>query len=285
MKCFLSCLLVGLLLWSCSENKSFDRSNRRADLEVSQASPEPVVLDIVDDRSLQELLCQEGPSVISTYGSQDFSEQFSLVCSEGDTNSFFDNLIRDSYQGEGTPEIHIAKFSTTENFVTRLAFAYAIKVPLDDPSSFADAQVHDIFAAGIEANDSKLTIDVSSRESFPGRRSVEKVQLNYDLSKARGAGIHDVRQSEFNTYILVEDNRDITVSTEHLLNRDHEYYHQAKGLTVGIRADLGYSYLIFITDLIIINRIDPNRLSETLISLNEEVAVMLYDYLQTYQGD
>jgi len=233
----------------------------------------------INDRSIEQVLCQEGPRVIGIFNPGDFAPQFSLICDGNNTNNTFKDLIRNSYQGNGNPSVQIVKSSTNAMFITNLALAFAIKVPLADPSQFADLEAHNIFSSGITTKNSKLVINVANRQPFPGRRSVEKVVLDYNLTSALGAGIHDTRRTEFNTYLLIEDNRDITISTEHLLDKENEYYHLANGLTIGLRADDGYSYLVFVTELIIKNRIDPERITNTIVSLNEQVATMLHSYI------
>ena len=174
----------------------------------------------------------------------------------------------------------IVKLTTDDNFVTNLTLVYAIKAPLANPSLFADLKPHDIFASGIREANSEMVINVESRASFPGKASVEQLVLNYDLKVAKGASIFDRRRTEFNTYLLVENNRDIAVSTEHLLDVETNVnYHQAQGLVVGLKAENNQSYLLFITDLIIKNRIQPDRMKTTLASLNLSVAKMLQTYL------
>jgi hypothetical protein len=152
-------------------------------------------------RSVEEVLCQEGPKVIGLANEVDFSGQFKLVCDGPSTNAFFKKVITSSYEGSGTPEIFISKEKTYDQYVTNLGLAFALKVPLENPSLFADLGAHDIFANGIKQDNSELIIDVATREPFPGKRSIEAVTLDYNLTSANGAGIYDKRTTEFNTYI------------------------------------------------------------------------------------
>ncbi|HYX33280.1 MAG TPA: hypothetical protein VE954_09215 [Oligoflexus sp.] len=240
----------------------------------------PVIAVNIDDRNIEQVLCEEGPKVAAAAKKADFSEEFKLICNGSATTPAFKEAITQAYVGTGTPLVKVLKLSTADNFVTELALMFAIKAPLENPSLFADLKPHDIFAAGIKDSNSELVIKVESRQSFPGKASVEQIVLNYDLKLANGASIHDTRRTEFNTYLLIENNRDIAVSTEHLLDADaNEFYHKAQGLTVGIKAEHGQSYMVFVTNLVIKNRIDPARLNVTLTALNGSVAKMLQQYL------
>jgi hypothetical protein len=271
---------------SCSPNSSFDSDSEKqpqqqAEAEGKSNAPEEPVIDVqIDDRTIEEVLCQEGPKIIGAAKEVDFSQQFQLVCEQGTTNAFFKEVIQSAYQGEGEPKLFIPNLATNEQYVTNLTLAYALKVPLENPSMFADLRAHDIFAEGIDQDSSNLVINVESRKPFPGKRSIETVTLNYDLTSANGAGIYDKRTTEFDTYILIEDNQDITVSTEHLINAEqNEHYHLANGLTIGIKDGQGQSYLMFITDLVIKNRIDPMRMEVTMQALNLKVAKMLHEFI------
>jgi len=103
---------------------------------------------------------------------------------------------------------------------------------------------------------------------------------------AYGASIHDIRRTEFNTYLLVEGSRDIAVSSEHLLDVEaNEYYHKAQGLTIGIKAEGGQSYMVFVTNLVIKNRIEPERMKVTMTNLNTAVAKMLSQHLISKSGN
>lgn len=245
----------------------------------------PVIGTTIDNRGAEQVLCEEGPRVIGNAKKADFSAEFKLICEGSETSQAFKRAVTNAYTGTGTPQVEVLKVETGENFVTELSLIFAIKAPLENPSLFADLKPHDIFAAGIKESNSELYIKVESRQSFPGRASVEQIVLNYDLKLANGASIHDLRRTEFNTYLLVENNRDIAVSSEHLLDADtNEYYHKAQGLTIGIKGDAGQSYMVFVTNLVIKNRIEPERMKVTMTNLNIAVAKMLEQYLISKSG-
>jgi hypothetical protein len=200
----------------------------------------------------------------------DFSAQWKLLCSSGKPSALFDELIKSSYQGTGEPSVKVVQKTVGELYVTDITIAYAMKVPLENPTLFADLKPHDAFAAGIKEGNSSLALAVASRKPFPGKRSVEQVILDYNLTNADGAGIYDKRRTEFNTYPLIENNRDITVSAEALLDAEtNDSYHLAQGLLIGLRAGDGNSYLIFMNQLVVKNRIDPDRMERTLLQLNK----------------
>ena len=125
-----------------------------------------------------------------------------------------------------------------------------------------------------------MIIEVEKREEFPGRKSIEAISLKYDIKSAKGAGIYDIRTTEFNTYLLQENNREIVLSTEHLTDAEsNSYYHLTDGLTIASKTEDGRSNVVFISNLIIKGRIDPSRIQEALTRLNEQVAVMTFDHV------
>ncbi len=262
-----------------------------AKVESANASPAekviagPVIETKIDNRGAEQVLCEETPRVLGNAKKADFSGELKLICEGSETSQAFKKAITNAYNGTGTPQVEVLKLVSNDNFVTEMSLIFAIKAPLENPSLFADLKPHDIFAAGIKEAGSELFIKVESRQSFPGKASVEQIVLNYDLKLAHGASIFDTRKTEFNTYLLVENNRDIAVSSEHLLDADtNEYYHKAQGLTIGIKADAGQSYMVFVSNLVIKNRIEPERMKVTLTNLNVAVAKMLEQYLISKAG-
>jgi hypothetical protein len=240
----------------------------------------PVVETKIDNRGAEQVLCEEGPKVLANAKKGDFSADFKLICEGSETTQAFKRAITNAYTGTGTPQVEVLKLETNDQFVSEMSLIFAIKAPLLNPALFADLKPHDILASGIKETGSELFVKVESRKPFPGRGSVEQVVLNYDLTVANGASVYDTRRTEFNTYLLVENNRDIVVSSEYLLDAEtNDYYHKAQGLTVGVKAEGGQSYLVFVNNLVIKNRIDPERLKTTLTNLNAGVGKMLQEYL------
>jgi hypothetical protein len=267
------------------EGSKVDSASGGAKGSGNQVIEGPVIGTTIDNRGAEQVLCEEGPRVLGNAKKADFSGEFKLICEGSDTSQAFKRAVTNAYTGTGTPEVEVLKLETGENFVTELSLIFAIKAPLENPSLFADLKPHDIFASGIKEGNSELFIKVESRQSFPGKASVEQIVLNYDLKLAAGASIHDIRRTEFNTYLLVENNRDIAVSSEHLLDADtNEYYHKAQGLTIGVKGEAGQSYMVFVTNLVIKNRIEPERMKVTMTNLNVAVAKMLEQYLISKSG-
>ena len=258
-----------------------------------EATIDPPVVDVesvkekdVAGLPLNEAICQQGPVATQVTG-QDFSRQFSFVCSDGKTNETFDQIISESYvPGSGQePKVHLLASEVGELFVTNLVIAYAIKVPLSDPTSFASMNPFSSFAEGIRRKQSDLVITVESSETFPGNAVVQRQVLHYDLQRARNAGIFDQRRTEFNSYLLNEKSREVIIGSEHLLDvEQNPNYHLANGLLIGVKIDETHSVLLFLTELVVKNRIDPSRMETTIVDLNGGAAEILADYVSNYQG-
>lgn len=233
-----------------------------------------------DNRTITQVLCQEGPKVIAKSSKGDFAKEFGLICNDGNTNEAFKTLLASAYDGTGEPKVTTINNSSDDNYVTNLVLGYSLKLPVADPSLFAGYKAHDIFAAGVKAGNSEMKILVESRQAFPGKASVEQVVLNYNLMNAEGAGIFDTRQTEFNTYLLLENTRDVVVSTEVLLDEaTNEQYHVANGMNIGIKDSKGSTYMVFLINLVIKNRIDPARMQKTMTVLNTQVAKMIQAHI------
>ncbi len=224
----------------------------------------------IGDRKAVDVLCADGPKTLADLNKTDFTAQWNLLCTNGKPSALFAELVQNAYAGSGEPNVKVVQKKVGELYVTDINIAYAMRVPLENPTLFADLKPHDAFASGIIEGNSSLSLKVASRKPFPGKRSVEQVILEYNLTNAEGAGIYDKRRTEFNTYPLIENNRDITVSAENLLDAEtNDSYHLAQGLLIGMRAGDGKSYLIFVNQLVVKNRIDPDRMERTLLTLNK----------------
>jgi hypothetical protein len=286
MRTQLCTLLLSLSSWSflaCQE-KAFEGEKPTAVQPAPATSPgadakapaEPTIPVTIDQRPIEEVLCSEAPKLLTSLQKDSFLEQLAFVCQGNKTTQGFSQLISKAFVGEGSPQIELWKKQVGELYVTDIVIAYALKVKLENPAMFADLKAHDAFASGIAEERSKLQLDVLSRTPFPGRKSIEKVVLQYNLTNADGAGIFDKRKTEFNTYTILENRRDIILGTEELLEVEtNQSYHKAQGLLVGIKAENGQSYLVFINHMVIKNRIDPDRLQRTFFSLNKGAAKIL----------
>ena len=274
-----------LFLVGCTKNDEFSsqpatsESSKR--VQSSGSAAENLHTQKIGDRSVEDILCQEGQRIVNRYPERDLQPSFDALCLQGKTTNLLEELINNAYDGLNEPQLKIlASDSDAKTYVTNIRIAYAIRTPLSDPSLFAGLKAHDVFSAGIHAENASLTIKVTDRQAFPGQGSVERVRLHYNLTNANGAGIFDQRSTEFNTYLLVEENRDIVLATEHLTDGDsNRYYHRASGLMVGLKTDVAESYFVFVSDLVIKNRIDPDRIAVTLEKLNLTVPKMLLEHI------
>lgn len=222
-------------------------------------------------------MCQDGKRVLAQVEKQQFLEQFSLICDDTGPNQRFRDLIANAYDGSNEAKVTLIGTTTDDMFNTRMTVAFAMKAPLADPSQFFALKAHDVLANGLRSNRSELVATVESRRNFPGRRSIEEIILNYSLNKSEGGGLYDVRRTEFNTYLLDEARTDVTISTEELLDADKsQSYNGFRGMVVGIQAANNQTYLVFINDMFIKNRIDPLRLQRTLLALNGEMQKVMF---------
>jgi hypothetical protein len=274
-------IVSGFALMACTAApKAFDTNRSAGTADQVPTRTVDTGVAVVDNRGPEQLLCEEGPRVASAAKKADFSAQFKLICDGSKFTPLFKETMAKAFAGSGEPEVNLLKSESDANFVTELSAIYAIKAPLKSPSEFADLKPHDILADGVKESGSEIFVKVESRKPFPGKGSLEQVVLNYDLRVANKASLFDKRRMEFNSYLLNETNRDIVLSTEHLLDADkNEFYHRAQGLTIGIKGEDGQSYFVFVTDIVLKNRIDTERMKATLNNLNIGTARMLGEYL------
>ena len=252
-------------------------SSEVGDIDITKA-PEPKPKP-KDDHPIEDILCQDGLRVANATGHADYTRIFATICTEGAVNKRFQEVLATAYDGANTPSVTVVERETNDMYVTSLLFLYAIKVPLNGPKEFADMQIYQrLDGRGIDHERSRLQTDVESREQFPGGSRVEKVQLQHHLLLAEGAALYDKRHTEINNYLLVETTRDITLSTEHLLDADNEHYHLANGILVGLKGtEAGYTNLMYVNELVVKNRIDPKRMTNTILNLSKSVQQAIYE--------
>lgn len=264
-------------------SKEGEKTSESSNAVVEVSSTDSIIPVKIDNRSIEQVLCEEGPKVVSAAKKADFSAEFKLICDGSSTTPVFKEAVAQAFNGTGEPVVKILNVKSDEIYVTDLSLIYAIKVPLENPALLPERNPHNIFANGIRNENSELFIKAGTPEKFPGgSRRIQKLVLDYDLKLASGASIYDKRQTEFNTYLLVENSFDVALSTEHLLDEaTNQYYHKAQGFTIGLKAGNGESYLVFVTNLVVKNRIEPARIVSTLGKLNSTVAKMLVQHLAT----
>lgn len=302
-------LLVSIAagLTACTNNSTSNRSKFGADRGInksgdstadtdgaqknggsSNAKNKPVDWDDVpeiskakkESRSYTEILCEEGLKVANAPKKDDFTKAFSAICENGNVTEHFKNAVANAYNGSNEPTVELISSSTNELFLTKLLFIYAIEVPLNGPSEFHDRKIYDkLQGEGVADESSRLAMKVESRKGFPGKASVEEVVLEQRIELAAGAALYDVRRTEMNNYLLVENMRDINLTTEHLLDAEkNEHYHIARGLLVGMKGSAaGTTNLVYVTELEVKNRIDPARLQKTVLNLAKVIQKKIYE--------
>lgn len=230
-----------------------------------------------EDRALGVVLCEEGPG-LSERQNDDFSAIFASICENGAPNATFERVAASAYAGEGEPQIEIMKGTTDEMYVTHLMFAYAVKIPIDSPGKVADLNLFQAFEQGLSDGVSKMTYQIDGRTPFPGKGSLEEIRVTYRTLVADGAAVYDKRQTYANQYLPSEATRDITVTLESLADAENnEHYHATRQLSIGMKNSEGTTTMIYVSEMIIKNRIDPPRIQRSLYSLTKVLAKTTYD--------
>ena len=108
--------------------------------------------------------------------------------------------------------------------------------------------------------------------------------MRHRIQLARGASLYDTRNTQINNYLFVESTRDVTLSTEHLIDEDNEHYHVARGILVGVQSeDDDETYLVYVNEIVVKNRIDPARLIETVTNLSKASQQIIYEQTLTVE--
>ena len=241
-----------------------------------------------DQRSVEAILCTNGPKIIADAKRADFSRELAVICEGSKMTAAMQEALANTYRGVGEPFVKILKRETNKILVTDLYIIFGFRTDLPNPTHLTRLKLHDQLAAIIAVNKiskkrSELSVKVSNRQLFPaGSISVESLNLNYNLNLASDASIYDIRDTEINNYGLSDTRKEVALGTEHLLNAsNNEYYHDMKGLMISISVESGTTDVVFMNHLIIKNRIDPIRLESTLLDLNQVVSQKLYDYVKS----
>lgn len=247
---------------------------------TASAEPEPTPTPTPDLRTFAELICQEGPRVSNAPKKEDFTGLFNVICTGGTTNDTFKSSLSTAFAGAGEPAITVIENKTGDLFVTRLVFLYTVRVPLVNPSAVQDINLYAKLAqAAVTYETSKLGLGIDGRKTFPGRGSLEEVGIHYDMTIASGAGTSDHRHTAINTYLLRENLRDVMVASEYMLEPEkNDFYHTMRGIQVMIKAPEGEvgTDLVYVNELVIKNRIDPNRVSKTVLDLSKAIEKLIY---------
>lgn len=241
-----------------------------------------------DTRSAEAILCENGPRIVAEAKKADFSEELKVICDGSKMTPALREALENTYRGSGDPYIKILSKNSSDFFLTELYLIFGFRTKVPNPTHLTQLKLHDQLASIKSVNSktskrSALGIKVTERNLFPvGSISVESLKLNYNLSLASNSSIYDVRDTEINNYGLSDTRKEVALGTEHLIDPEsNEYYHDAKNLTVSISMEPGTTDVVFLNHLIIKNRIDPIRLEQTLVDLNQVVSKTLYDFVES----
>ena len=275
-------MLLALIPGCKSEEKQLRTAGNDAIEENLEDKEEntPPGIRVAGDRSSDEIICQEGVYVTALAKTQNFTNLFNIICENGATNTLFSELINNAYKGEGDPQINaLSTDLSKENHIT-LITASAVYLPNKSPMDLSKINVYQIFAEGVNERNTFININVESITEFPGNKSTRETILNYDLTNANGAGISDKRKTAINSYALLEGYEEATITTEHLLNpNENHYYARTNGLTINYKNPEGGMYLIMISELIMTNRMDPERMILTTSDIHKGSNRIIYDRL------
>ncbi len=225
----------------------------------------------------EAFMCEQGEVVIRQIEKTNFLDLFHLLCDNKGTTQRFKDLVASAYDGKNEAKVTLISSASDEMFNTRLIVGFAMKAPLGDPAQFFALKAHDVLLNGLRSNRSEMIAKVESRKTFPGRRSIEEIIINYSLSKSEGGALFDTRRTEFNTYLLDEARTDVTISLEEMLDVEKsKSYSGFRGIVLGLQAANNETYLVFLNDMFIKNRIDPLRLQRTLLALNGEMQRVMF---------
>jgi hypothetical protein len=252
-----------------------EKTVKDSTLDASQFEPLPqadwptaLLHTTQDGKRFGNLLCERGPAIIKRAQKANLDNIFNIMCIDDTPTKVLGDLFDNAYGGIGTPRVQTIVYSMNDLFVTKLTYAFAIRSGLASPAAFSGLPVFDELAKGLRTKNSVVyTRKVGERE-FPGRGSVREVILEYDLPFGEGAALYDKRQTESNTYLLVEGTQDINMTVEHLLNpEESQFYNTSNGIIVGVKGEQGETYFVYIIDLVLINRFDPGRVQRTVIEM------------------
>ncbi len=208
------------------------------------------------------LVCGRSQSVLKNTDYDDFSDIFGVICDKDVPNKTFDAILKQAYTGSSEPQITTNRLKIGDLFVTDYIYSFAVKLPVNSPGDLAGFPIYEEVSKGLKTIDSQLMITKGKDTTFPGKGVVRSLEQHYSMPLAKGAGLYDTRTTLTNTYLLMEGSQDVNLSAEHLLNPDAtEYYNATRQIVLGIKGEApGFSYQVYITQLVVINRFDPERL-------------------------
>lgn len=235
------------------------------------------LLNKVNEKLYGHLLCENGPIAVDNAGKTNLENIFKVACNGKSPTKTMAQLFSGAYDGSGEPVVKTVKYSVNDNFVTHFTYGFAIKSRLKSPAGFSGLPIYDELGKGLISRDSIVFTKKIGEKAFPGKGSVREINLVYDLPFGEAAGLYDHRETQMNTYLLVEGTQDINITVEHLLNPEmNNFYHISNGIIIGVKGEPGETYLVYIIELILKNRFDPGRVQRTIIELAKKIQETVY---------
>ena len=74
----------------------------------------------------EQILCQQGPRITELVKKGDFSDLFATVCTNGDPNEVYQQLMADKYNGTNEAKITVLKAESGDLLVTELILGFVI---------------------------------------------------------------------------------------------------------------------------------------------------------------
>jgi len=264
-------------------SQSREPGPNEADLEAAPEDDWPRPLqNKINDKSFGHLLCESGPQAVAKSAKANLDNVFKVACNKNSPTKMLAQLFSSAYSGSNEPAVKTIYFNVNDYFITHFTYGYAVKAKLSSPAKFSGLPIYDTLGKGVSSGDSRVYIRKTSERSFPGRGVVTEINLDYDLPYAEGSALYDKRSTQMNTYLLNEATQDINITVEHLLNPEsNKIYHTSNSLIIGVKGDQGETYLVYIVELILTNRFDPNRVQRTLSELAKRVQETVYQVSQS----
>jgi len=209
------------------------------------------------------LICAKGQSALKFTDYDDFSDIFGVICNKDAPHKNFNDILAKAFTGTGEPVITEYRRNINDLYVTDFIYAFAIKTPVASPAALSGYPIYENVSKGLRTPDSELQVTKVKEETFPGLGVVRAIEQDYSMPFARGAALFDRRKTLTNTYLIVENSNEVNFSAEHLLNPDTtEFYNASRQIVFGLKGETPNStYLVYVAQLVVINRFDPERLT------------------------
>lgn len=228
------------------------------------------------------LICSKGPEALKYTDYDDFSDLFNVVCKDGAPNTNFSQILNQSATDIGEPKVSVFRLNIEKDlYTTDFIYAFAVKVPVSSPVQLTAYPILEEMSKGLKTADSEVRFSKGKEAIFPGRGVVRSIEQSYSMPLAKGAALFDKRSTLTNTYLLAEGNNDINLVAEHLIGTA-EYYNASRQLVFSLKGESpNTTYMVYLNQLIVINRFDPQRLTSAATELSQLIPQII---LRTIKG-